>query len=149
MQCRSDKWETQLRTGNMKRLLGIALGVSGAIALQATGLAQTRSDALLNQEGLHSPVETRSELLVTDPISLSTFGQATHTPSTFRIYNSAQLREVTESLRVKPSSGGKILNVIPSDLIHTPSSSTTDTRAIDFFQVPPPNPGVGVNLNTQ
>ncbi len=133
----------------MKRLLGIVLGVGGAIALQTTGLAQVHSDALLNQEGLHAPVETHSEFLMTQPISLGTSGQATNSPSTFKIYNSARLREVTESLRVKPSSGGKILNIIPPDLIHTPSSSNTDTRASDFFQVPPPNRGVGVNLNTQ
>lgn len=133
----------------MKCLVGIVLGMSGAIALQGTGLAQVGSDPLVNGEGMRPVVETRSELLMTDPISVNTSEQTARSAPTFRIYDTARLRQVTQSLRANPGSGGKILDVVPPDLIHTPSFPATDTRAIDFFQVPPPNPGVGINLNTQ
>ncbi len=132
----------------MKRLAGIVLGVSGAIALQAAGLAQDRSTASVDEEGPRPVVETRSELLMTEPISINTSSQPSNPPATFSIYDTARFREVTQSLRVKPGSNAKILD-IPSDLIHTPSFPSTNNSAIDFFQVPPPNPSVGINFNTQ
>lgn len=133
----------------MKRLTAIGLGVWSAIALPATGFAQSGSNAPVNEAGMPSVVETRSEFLLTEPISLDTSSQAANASVRFSIYDATQLQEVTESLRVKPGSGGKILNIIPPDLIHTPSSPTMDNRAIDFFQVPPPDPSLGINLNTQ
>lgn len=133
----------------MKGLVGIVLGMSSAIALQGMGLAQVGFDTPVSREGMRPVGETRSELLMTDPISVNTPAQATNPAPTFRIYDTARLRQVTQSLRANPGSGGKILDVIPPDLIHTPSFPAMDNRAIDFFQVPPPNPGVGINLNTQ
>ncbi len=133
----------------MKRLTAIGLGVWSAIALPTTGFAQIGSNAPANGEEMQSVVETRSELLLTEPISLDTSSQAANASTRFSIYDATWLKEVTASLRVKPGSGGKILNIIPPDLIHAPSSPTMDNRAIDFFQVPPPDPSVGINLNTQ
>jgi hypothetical protein len=133
----------------MKRLTALVLGLWGAIALPAIGFAQSGSNAPANEEGTQPVVETRSELLLTEPISLDTSGQTTNSSARFGIYDATRLKEVTESLRVKPGSGGKILDFIPPDLIHAPSSPTMDNRAIDFFQVPPPDPSVGINLNTQ
>lgn len=132
----------------MKRLAGIVLGVSGALALQAAGLAQDRS-VTVDGEGVRPVVETRSELLLTEPISVNTPGQDAKALTRLSIYDAAQLREITGSLRANPGSEGSIFNIVPPDLIHTPSFSSTDNRAIDFFQVPRPDPSVGINFSTQ
>ncbi|MGQ9870578.1 hypothetical protein [Leptodesmis sp.] len=98
---------------------------------------------------MQSVAETRIEFLLTEPLSLDTSSQAANASARFSIYDATRFKEVTASLRVKPGSGSKILNIIPPGLIYTPSSPTIDNRAIDFFQVPPPDPSVGINLNTQ
>lgn len=133
----------------MKYLAGMVLGISGAIALQATGLAQVHpSDTSISGESWPA-VGTPSQWLVTEPISVDASNQATNAPSTLKTYDTARLKRASESLRANPGQGGKILNIIPPDLIRTPSTPATDTKAIDFFQVPRPNGGVGINLNTQ
>jgi hypothetical protein len=133
----------------MKRLTGIVLGMTGAIALQTAGLAQDRAILSAERAGLPPVVETRSELLITEPVSVNGPNQATKALAPFNIYDATRLKEVTESLRAKPGSNGQGFDFLPPDLIHTPSFSSTDNSAIDFFQVPRPDPSVGINFNTQ
>jgi hypothetical protein len=119
----------------MKRLAGIVLGLSSVMALQTTVFAQVSSETVNRVEKV--PVTQGSEVLMIEPISIDHASQA------------AYLKAVSNSVKAKPDSSSSFLDNIPTDLIHTPSFPSTDTSAINFFQVPPPAPSVGININTK
>jgi hypothetical protein len=131
----------------MKPFVSVVLGLSSAIALQTAGFAQAGSEPLRRVEV--PAVETRSEFLIIEPISVDASSQATNAPASAGIYDATRLKSVSESFKTKPDPDGKPLDAIPTDLIHTPSSPSTDNSAIDFFQVPRPDPSVGININTR
>jgi hypothetical protein len=131
----------------MKRLAGVVLGLSSGIALQTAVSAQV-SPATLKSIENNSEVQSRSEFLTIESVSVDDSSQAVTVPGSAQIYGAERLKAVSESLKAKPDSGG-FLDSIPTDLIHTPSFPSAENSAIDFFQVPPPDPSVGININTR
>jgi len=131
----------------MKRLAGIVLGLSSVMALQTTVFAQVSPETVNRVEKV--PVTQGSEVLLIEPISIDHASQAANSPVRKGIYDEAYLKAISNSVKAKPDSSSSFLDNIPTDLIHTPSFPSTDTSAIDFFQVPPPDPSVGININTK
>ncbi|NJP09854.1 MAG: hypothetical protein HC866_10485 [Leptolyngbyaceae cyanobacterium RU_5_1] len=129
----------------MKHLLPVVIGFSGAIAVNSATLADEMNAAVpagYNQNRLYT-----SEALTAPSVSVErtddSLRQTNRSP-----YNKIKLNDVANSIQVKrPQSRntGIPKDLIPKDLIRTPSRSS-NLNPIEFFQVPPLDPSVGINI---
>lgn len=132
----------------MKPLFSISISLTGAIALSIVPLGQI-AFAQVSNTTLTAPIYTHSELLNTEPASLSTPGYTTarQVPS----LSTATLKSVADSFQRKPQATGQILglptNLIPKDFFRTPPKPVHEFNPLEPFQVPPLDSGISINLN--
>jgi len=120
----------------------VLLGFVSAIALPESALAQ------LPNAGT-SDGQRASQTLVTSPVTID---QSNTPKQNSTKLNSSQLNNIADSIRVRPAKQtpeSSVIpgNLIPKDLIRTPSRPNSDTNPLEVFQPPNPSRGLGINLN--
>lgn len=132
----------------MKPLSPVFLSFVGAIALQTTILGQTASAQVTAPTSI-PPLQSQSEFLSTEPVSINR--QSPATSHQLPPLSTATLKNIANSIdhrsKATVETPGVPNNLIPKDFFRTLPKPVTDFHPLEPFQVPPPDRGIGINLN--